>query len=49
MKFNEEVVIDIMYLDVKPVLNLVDAETHFSAARFIPDVSTRTVWSAIVE
>ena len=38
-----------MYLDGKPVLHLVDAETHFSAARFFPDVSTGTVWSAIVE
>ena len=38
-----------MYLDGKPVLHLVDAETHFSAASFIPDVSTRTVWSTIVE
>ena len=49
VKFNEEVVIDIMYLDGKPVLHLVDAETHFSATRFLPDVSTRTVWSTIVQ
>ena len=49
VQFNEEVVIDIMYLDGKPVIHLVDTETHFGAARFLSDQSTDTVWSKIVE
>lgn len=32
--FNEEVIIDIIHLDRKPVLHMVDAQTHFSATRF---------------
>lgn len=38
-----------MYLDGKPVLQMVDAETHFSAAQILPDVSTSTIWSTIME
>lgn len=40
---------DIMYLDGNPVLHVVDAETHFSAAQFLPDVSTSTIWSTIMK
>lgn len=49
VRFIAEVVFDMMYLDGKPMLHLVDAKTHFSVARFIPGVSTRTVWSTIAE
>eukprot|EP00180_Rhodochaete_pulchella_P004061 Plantae.Rhodophyta-Rhodochaete_pulchella.ctg74856.p1 GENE.Plantae.Rhodophyta-Rhodochaete_pulchella.ctg74856~~Plantae.Rhodophyta-Rhodochaete_pulchella.ctg74856.p1 ORF type:complete len:209 (+),score=12.17 Plantae.Rhodophyta-Rhodochaete_pulchella.ctg74856:155-781(+) len=47
--FNEKVLLDVMYLEGKPVLHLVDDGTHFSAARFIPDVSTKTIWSTILQ
>lgn len=49
VRFNERLLIDIMYLDGKPVLHIVDEGTHFSAARFINDVSTKTVWSTIID
>lgn len=38
-----------MVLDRDPVLHIVDDATKFSAARFLPDVSTDTVWKIIVE
>jgi hypothetical protein len=39
--FNFEVIIDIMYLDGKPVLQVVDAATSFQAARFLKDMSAK--------
>ena len=47
--FNERVLIDIMYLDSDPVLHIVDESTHFSAARFLPTVSTTAIWSTLLE
>ncbi len=38
-----------MYLDGKPVLNIVDEGNGFSAARFVSDVSTKTIWRNFLE
>ncbi len=48
-RFNEIVVMDVMYLDWKPVLHIVDEGTRFSAARFVSDVSTKTIWRTFLE
>ena len=48
-RFNDEVMLDIMYIDGKPILHIVDDSTHFSAARYLPNVSTKTIWATIVE
>ena len=47
--FNETVFIDVMYIENRPVLHNVDSATHFSASRFLPDMSVKTVCSTIVE
>jgi len=44
----EQAYIDIMYLEGRPVLHIVDAATRFSAARFLTKVSTESVWEAII-
>lgn len=49
VRFNERIFFDIMVLDGDPVLHIVDDGTKFSAARFLPDVSTDTIWKTIVE
>ena len=36
-----------MYLDGKPVLQVVDSATAFEAARFLKDILTREVWNAL--
>ena len=41
--FNGEVVIDIMWIQAKRVLHVVDRATHFLASHFIPDDSTETI------
>ena len=49
VRFNERILLDVMYIDGKPVLHIVDEGTHFSAAQFLPDVSTKTIWKAILQ
>ena len=49
VQFNERLLIDIMYLVGKPVIHIVDEGTRFSAARFLDNVSTVSLWSAILE
>ena len=37
-----------MYIDGRPLLHIVDSATRFSAARFLPKVSTGSLWEAII-
>ncbi len=46
-RFNARAYIDIMYLDGRPLLHVVDDATRFSAARFLPKFSTDSVREAI--
>ena len=48
VRFNADVYVDIMYIDGRPVLHIVDGATRFSAARFLPKVSTESIWEAII-
>ena len=45
--FNYEVIVDILYLDSKPVLQVVDEATSFQAARFLKDMRAKTVWDTL--
>jgi hypothetical protein len=38
-EFNYSIIIDVIYLDGKPVLQVVDSATAFEAARFLKDMS----------
>jgi hypothetical protein len=46
-EFNYCIIIDVMYLDSKPVLHVVDEATAFQAARFLRDMSAKTTWEAL--
>lgn len=48
IRFNERILMDIMYLDGKPVLHIIDEGTHLNAAQFIPNKSTRTIWNTFL-
>jgi hypothetical protein len=41
-EFNWCIVINIIYLDSKPVLYVVDKATTFQAAKFLKDISAKT-------
>ncbi|EED15826.1 conserved hypothetical protein [Talaromyces stipitatus ATCC 10500] len=46
-EYNYEIVVDVMYLDGKPVLHIVDWATSFQAARFLKSLSTKDTWEAL--
>jgi transposase InsO family protein len=46
--FNQELLIDIAYLDGLPILQVVDRGTRFSAARFLRRVDAVEVWKSFV-
>lgn len=48
-RFNERIMVDVMTIDGKKVLHVVDEGTRFSAARFLDDESTATVWKTLIE
>ena len=45
--FNYEIIVDIMYLDKKPVLHAVDATTAFQTGRFLNNMSAKKTWEAL--
>jgi hypothetical protein len=42
-EFNYTVIINIIYLDSKPVLQVVNSLTLFQAAKFLKDISVKTI------
>lgn len=49
LSLNETICIDSTYSNHVWVLRIVDAATDISAARFLPDVNTATIWAAFVK
>lgn len=49
MRFNERIIVDVMYIDGDPVLHIIDEGTRFSAARFVPNLQAGTLWKTILE
>ena len=41
-KFNYTVIINVMYLDSKPVLQVMDSLILFQTAKFLKDISAKT-------
>jgi len=47
-KFNSTIAADVMYLNKRPVLHVVDEATHFAAAIFLRKVSSKEVWKGLL-
>ncbi|KAJ8066993.1 hypothetical protein OCU04_004372 [Sclerotinia nivalis] len=45
--FNYLVILDIFYIDGKPVLHLVDEAISYNAAIFLKDMFAKTVWNSV--
>ena len=45
--FNYTIVVDVMYLDGRPVLHVVDDATSFQAGRFLKNLSAKETWEAL--
>src|SRR5262249_19255990 len=48
-QFNYEVIIDIVQINGRPVLHVIDSATSFQAARFLESISARHTWNALCE
>ena len=46
-EFNWCIVVDVMYLDSKPVLHVVAEAIAFPAAKFLKDISAKTTWDTL--
>ena len=46
-EFNYSIIIDVVYLDGRPVLHVVDSATSFNAARWLKDMSAKEAWNAL--
>lgn len=46
--FNREVALDLMYIDNKAVLHVVDIDTHFNSAQFLKGNTVEQVWDAFL-
>ncbi|EED23141.1 hypothetical protein TSTA_065940 [Talaromyces stipitatus ATCC 10500] len=46
-EFNYEIVVNVMYLDGKPVLHIVNWVTSFQAAQFLKSLSAKDTWEAL--
>ena len=47
VEFNYHIVVDILYIEGKAVLQLVDEATRFQAGRWLKDISARHVWDQL--
>lgn len=45
--FNYEILVDVMYLNNKPVLHVVDSSTAFQGAKFLNAISAKETWQAL--
>jgi hypothetical protein len=46
--FNQELLLDLIYIGQRPILHIVDRGTRFSAARFLPSSDAETIWTTFV-
>lgn len=47
INFNHSIIVDIMYINGKPVLHVVDEATRFNAARWLDSISAKTTWDVL--
>ena len=46
-EFNGTIYVDVLYIDSRPVLHVVDEATNFQAARWLPNVAADIIWQAL--
>lgn len=47
-RFNERIIVYIMYLNEDPVLHIFDERTHFRTAKFVPNIQAITLWKTVL-
>ena len=49
LRFNHTIAIDVMYIEGRPVLHVVDEATHYAAAIFLKKVTSEHTWKALLK
>ena len=47
LNFNYSFIVDVMYIDGKPVLHVVDEATRFQAARWLENLTSKHTWDTL--
>ena len=47
VSFNHSIIIDIIYINGKPVLHIIDKATHFNTACWLENISVKAIWTAL--
>ena len=47
LAFNASIYVDVVYIDHKPVLHVIDEATRYQAARWLKDISAKHTWDAL--
>ena len=47
LSFNQSIIVDIMYINGRPILHVVDEETRYQSGRFLTNISTKTTWDTL--
>jgi hypothetical protein len=47
VNFNHSIIVDIMYINGKPVLHIVDEATRFNAAHWLDNISAKHTWDVL--
>ncbi|KAI1000129.1 hypothetical protein K3495_g8070 [Podosphaera aphanis] len=46
-EFNYLIIINVLYIDRKPMLHVIDSSTNFDASRFLTNMTTLTIWNTL--
>ena len=47
LRFNNSIIVDVFYINGKPVLHIVDEATRYQAGRWLKDMSARVAWETL--
>jgi hypothetical protein len=47
VNFNHSIIVDIMFMEGRPVLHIIDEATRFNAARWLPNMSAKITWDVL--
>ena len=47
LSLDHSVIVDIMYINGRPVLHVVDEETRYQSGRFLANISAKTTWDTL--
>jgi hypothetical protein len=47
VNFNHSIIVDVMYIESRTVLHIIDEATRYNAARWLSNLSTKTTWDTL--